>query len=205
MNASAALKLRHFEDEVVAVNEDRFFVLHNVSWKEYVGVRRLLDDHAGLRMTYLEGVLEIMSPSVEHERIKKLTARLVEAYAEERDLRLDGYGQATFKKKAKKRGLEPDECYWFGPQRGDHPDLAIEIVLTSGTIDRLEVYRGLGVPEVWFWIEGRYQIWQLGPRGYTESPRSRFLPELDPALLARYVRRLDQTAAVKAFRRAIRK
>ncbi len=206
MTPSVALNLRHPDPDACVVDQEQRLTLHHVEWKQYVALRKLLDDVAGLRMTYLEGVLEIMSPSSEHERVKTLTARLLEAYAEEIDVPLNGFGSTTFKKKAKELGLEPDECYWLGPPRTKFPDIAIEVIITSGPwIDRLAVYRGLGVPEVWFWEDGRYRIHQLGSRGYEERPRSRFLPHLDPALLLRYLRREDQTAAVKAFRRAIRR
>jgi hypothetical protein len=44
------------------------------------------------------------------------------------------------------RGVEPDECYVLGdvaePAR---PDLAIEVVWSSGGINELEIYRKLGV------------------------------------------------------------
>ena len=46
-----------------------------------------------------------------------------------------------------RRGVEPDECYCLGTL-AEIPDIAIEIALTSGGIDKLEVYRGLQVPEV---------------------------------------------------------
>ena len=55
------------------------------------------------------------------------------------------------------RGVEPDECYVFGdapdPER---PDLAIEVVWTRGGIDKREIYRALGVRELWFWRRGQY-------------------------------------------------
>jgi hypothetical protein len=34
-------------------------IIHGVSWGQYTVMRDLLDDHAGLRMTYLEGTLEL--------------------------------------------------------------------------------------------------------------------------------------------------
>ncbi len=186
-----------------AATGERRFRVDNVTWDQYAALRRLLDEVPGLRITYLEGMLELMSPSEEHERVKKTTARLVEAYAEEMDLPLNGFGSATYRKKARHRGLEPDECYVLGPKKKRVPDLAIEVVLTSGGIDRLDVYRGLGVPEVWFWRGGKFSVHHLGPRGYETVRSSLVLPGLDFALLARFVRRADQTAAVKAFRQAL--
>src|SRR5215212_28683 len=88
-------------------------VINGVSWKDYVIAREALDT-PGLRMTYCEGVLELMSPSFAHEVDKKTIARLIETYAFLRRLRLNGYGSTTFRRQAKERGAEPDECYCIG-------------------------------------------------------------------------------------------
>src|SRR5262245_52474412 len=102
-------------EPVPAPNREGRVLLHGVSWESYEGLLRALgDDHPSLRLTYLHGSLEIMTTSPRHERFKKLIARLLEAWAEESDVRLDGYGAATFRSAAASRGLEPDECYALG-------------------------------------------------------------------------------------------
>lgn len=174
-------------------------LIHGVSWGRYVLIRELLDDHPGLRMTYLEGTLEIMSPSPEHEREKTLIARLIEAWALVRRVPLNGYGSTTFRKEAKERGAEPDECYVLGSPLVEVPDIAIEVVLTSGGIDKLAVYQGLGVPEVWFYRKGGFSLHRLEAGGYVAIARSRFLPDLDLELLTRFIDGDDQTAAVRAY------
>ena len=82
--------------------------------------------------------------------LKKVIARLLERYAEELDISLHGYGSTTFRREAKARGLEPDECYCIGELK-EIPDLAIEVILTSGGLDKLDVYKGLEIPEVLLW------------------------------------------------------
>lgn len=184
---------------------DRRFVVYDVSWSSYVRMRDALDD-AGtrVRLTFLEGVLELMSPSRDHEAIAKLLARLVEAYAEESAIPLNGYKSTTFRKEAKARGLEPDECYSLGPLR-DVPDLAIEIVLSSGLVDKLAVYEGLSVPEVWVYRDGSLAIYRLGEGGYAIHPGSAQLPGLVIAELASFLHfEGDQTSAVRAYRAALR-
>ncbi len=180
-------------------------VLHDVSWPEYEGLLKSLGNkHPSLRLTYLEGSLEIMTTSPEHERIKTLLARLVEIWAMERDVQLEGYGSATFRRKAAKRGLEPDECYVLGGKLVDVPDIAIEVVHRHGGIDKLAVYQGLGVPEVWFWENETVVPYVLGKKGYRKLRASRLLPDLDLAQLGDFVRGAkDQTSAVKAFRAAL--
>jgi len=179
-------------------------LLHGVSWETYEGMLQALgDDHPSLRLTYLDGTLEITTTSPRRERLKKLIARLLEAWAEEANVRLDGYGAATFRSAAAKRGLEPDECYALG-ELGAAPDLAIEVVETHGDIDKLEVYAGLGVREVWFWEAGQLRIHALRGGRYVESTTSELLPGLDVAELVTFVREGDQTAAVRAYRRTLR-
>lgn len=181
-------------------------LLHGVTWHQYDALVNLfMDQFPALRMTYLEGTLELMSTSPEHERLKKIIARLIEAFAEELDLDLNGYGAATFRKQAADRGLEPDECYCFGELQ-DFPDIALEVVITSGTIDKLRVYQGLGVQEVWFWQKGQFQVYSLldPDQGYQASPTSPLLPQLDFALLAQFLDNPQQTQTVKAYRQALR-
>ncbi len=180
-------------------------VLHGVPWERYEALVELLgDDYPALRLTYLEGTLQIMTTSPEPERWKKTIARLIELWALERNVRLNGYGAATFRKKAKERGLEPDECYVLG-DLVDVPDIAIEVVRTSGGIDKLEVYAGLGVPEVWFWEGGGLSVYRLGDDGYEQRDRSVLLPDLDLRELASFVDSPDQSEAVRAYRDVLRR
>ena len=95
--------------------DDQRFLLSGITWEQYETLRDLLDK-PGLRMTYLEGWLELFMPSEKHERIKKTLARLLEQYAIEKNIRLYGYGSSTYRKQAKQRGLEPDECYYLDTQ-----------------------------------------------------------------------------------------
>jgi Uma2 family endonuclease len=184
-------------------------VLHAIPWALYEALLVAAGDDPGIRMTYNEGTLEIMSPSNRHEHVKTMIARLVEAYSEECDLVFNGFGSATFKNAERGRGLEPDECYVvtthddLDPER---PDLAIEVQHTSWKTDRLEVHAGLGVPEVWRWRQGTIEVYVLRDDGHYEPrERSELLPGLDLALVARFAVRTDQVRAVKEFRALVRR
>jgi Uma2 family endonuclease len=182
-------------------------LLHDVPWRDYLVLRDLLD-YPGLRMAYCEGALELMSPSEDHESKKTLIGRLVETYAIERDVPLEGLGSTTYRSEAVKRGLEPDECYFVGPRRGPYPDIAIEVAIQSGGIDKLEIYRGLGVLEVWFWESDAFHLYALSARGdesgYEKVRRSALVPGLDFEVLTAFVRREDQHQAVREFRDLVR-
>jgi len=189
--------------------EEQRLILSDVTWEQYSTLVNIYtDEYPSLHMTYLNGVLEIMTTSNKHERLKKIYARLFEMYFVERRINLNGYGQATFRQELAQRGLEPDECYCFGELK-EVPDIAIEIVLTSGGIDKLEVYCGLGIPEVWFWLE-KQQQWklyrlrdELDETKYENISHSEFLPELDFDLLSQFRDATNQTEAVIAYREAL--
>ena len=183
---------------------DRRFLLHGIPWQMYLSLREA-DDSPGLRMTYDRGNLELMSPSPEHEDLKTTLARLIEVYAIERDVPLYGYGSTTFRRQAKEQGLEPDECYCLGGKLREVPDFALEVVLTSGGLEKLPIYAGLGVPEVWFWEDEAFHVHALREGGYEKIPGSAILPGLDLAVVARFARTRDQHQAAKAFRDWLRR
>ena len=189
----------------VPVTADQRVFLYGVTWKEYEVMLAVRGESAVPRMSYLKGTLELMSPSYTHETVKKLLARLVEAYAEERELDLNGFGSWTLRNPLVERGCEPDECYSLGVSKPDCPDLAIEVSWTSGGIDKLEIYRGLGVQEVWIWKAGRIHVYLLRGESYETAERSALLPELDLELVTSFLDRENQTQAVREFRKALRR
>lgn len=194
------------ENRVSGAAGERRFLLHDVPWWTYVALRDTLDEQqSGVRMIYLDGDLELMSPSELHEDAKKILARLIEVWATEKNVDLRGFGNATFRNEAKRGGLEPDECYKLGPLAGGVPDIAIEVVVTSPGLDKLEVYRRLGVRELWTWEDGVLAVRVLIGDRYEPRATSAVLPELDVALLARFVRPGEnQTALARAYRDALR-
>lgn len=186
-------------------HEDHFVVLHAVSWDDYQRILEVRGDHSSPRIAYLEGELQIMSPSESHERIKSLIGRLVDAWCLEHDIEFMPYGSWTLSNKAEKRGAEPDECYVLNPSRGvTRPDLAIEVIWTSGGIDKLEIYRKLGVREVWVWRGGNLTPWVLRGDRYEAAARSEVLPGIDLRQLAAMLDHSSINAAVKAWREIIR-
>jgi hypothetical protein len=78
-------------------------------------------------------------------------------------------------------------------------------MITHSDVDKLSVYSGLQVPELWLWNGERFSLHGLDGDTYVALTRSRFLPDLDLALLGRYVNQPDQAAAVRAFIEAIRR
>jgi len=193
-----------------ASKQDARVVLHGIPWWMYVALCDARDARGGgVRMTYLEGELELMSPSFLHEEAKKIIARLIETWADEVNFDLRGYGNATFRKEAKRGGLEADECYKIGVpiEEDGFPDIAIEVDVSSSHLNKLEVYARLGVPEVWGWESTSREIviHRRVNDGYERAPASAMLPDLDVALLARFVRPGEShTQLGRAYRAALR-
>ena len=86
----------------------------------------------------------------------------------------------------------------------DIPDIAFEVIWTSGGLDKLAVYEGLEVPEVWLWRSGIITLHRLGPSGYEDVATSRFLPDLDVPELVRFLDHPTQTQAARAYAMALR-
>ncbi len=189
--------------DLIADDPEERFMTTGVSWQQYEHLLAQLAETSRYRVTYLQGVLEIMAPSRSHEVAKKNIGRLLEAYFEETRTRFWGLGSTTFRQQGKSGGTEPDECYCLNTEK-TIPDLALEVVVTSGGVDKLAVYQRLGIREVWFWHEDRFDVYHLGGEGYEAVPGSRLLPELDLALLATHVVQPDPLEALLAYRAQVR-
>ena len=182
---------------------DQRIVVHGVSWAHYEAHLAMRGERSVPRIAYLRGTLELMSPSRDHERITSWIGRLIEVFAEEHDIELAPYRSWTLKH-PEQAGAEPAECYVFGADEAkDRPDL-IEVVWTSGGLDKLEIYRALGIAEVWFWIDDRIEVHALRADHYERVDRSRWLPGLDLALLCSFLDR-PFADAKREFRAALRR
>jgi Uma2 family endonuclease len=190
--------------------EERF-TTSDVSWQQYEAVLAKLEDDSHYRVTYLDGVLEIVSPSLRHEKLKKRLATLVEFYLIRKRIKHTPMGSPRVKKQLKKVGAEPDECYCIGEEKSI-PDLAIEVIITSGSIDKLETYRRLEVTEVWMWKVNRLTLYRLREEtpseflethGYERIASSELLPELNIPLLEQCVLISDQIEAIDFFEQGI--
>lgn len=183
-------------------------VLENVSWSTYEALLEDMGPHRG-RIAYEEGILEIMSPSPRHEKFKGLIGCLVEAFAAELKIELSPLGSMTMKRELRRRGIEPDECYYIQNEplvRGKDdidlasdppPDLTIEIEVSLSALDRLGIYAALGVPEVWFYDGKSLRIHCLEPGGkYRKSKKSRVLPRLPVDGLERFLARHTEKSII---------
>ncbi len=179
--------------------EEQRLLLDAVPWRSYEYLLRAFDERR-IRITYDRGRLEIMTVSVKHERIKHLLGLLIVTLAIELGQNIAGGGSMTFKRRKKRRGLEPDECFWiqneplvrgkdlFDWEHDPAPDLALEIEVSRSVLKRLSVYAGLEIPEVWRWTGKEMVTLILDARGkYQECEASRAFPFFRPATLTNFL------------------
>jgi Uma2 family endonuclease len=201
------------------VGEERY-LLNGVSWKAYEALLETWSDHR-TRMTYDKGRLEFMSPLHSHEQYGHLLGRMIDAYTEELLIPIHGGQSTTFRDEEEQHGLEPDKCYWiqnessmrgrkeFDISTDPPPDLAVEVDITSSSLDRMSIYAALGVPEVWR-FDGETLTMQLlqTDETFTLSDRSLALPGLTAEDVMRFLRlsdEKDETSLIRSFRAWVRK
>lgn len=187
---------------------DDLIVLQGVSWADYQRLLEIRGERSTPRFTYLEGTLELMSPSRAQDFTKSALGRLVEAWCFVRGVDFTPFGSWTLESKETERGVEPDECYCLGERAAleepERPDLAIEVVYKSGAISKLEVYRKLGVPEVWIWQKGEVTVHALRDERYEAVSKSELLPELDLDQLIRFLPIRPVSRAVLEYQAELR-
>jgi Uma2 family endonuclease len=170
---------------------DQCVVLRDISWEGYSKLLKIRGERSLPRMIYLDGSVFLMSPSFPHERFKeRLGIFIVEVVA---GLKIPCVpaGSTTFRRRAKRGGVEGDQTYYFANEtkvRGKEalrlkvdppPDLAVEVVWSRDAAATIEVYRRFKVPEVWIYGHDELSILKLQPSGrYARSEQSAALPML---------------------------
>jgi Uma2 family endonuclease len=197
---------QQFEQHDETRHVDKIVVLRGLSWSDYQRMLEVRGDVSVPRFAFLKGELEIMTPSLPHESIKSRIGCLVEVWCLERGVEFSPYGSWTLEKKSAECGLEPDECYVFGAEQvasPERPDLAIEVVWTSGGVKTRDIYANLGVKEVWFWRKGRITAYVLSGDQYLEATSSAALPGIDLVQLNGYLDRPTASQAMREYRAAL--
>jgi Uma2 family endonuclease len=193
-------------------------LIKDISWLKYKSILEELGENRHSRISYSQGMLEIMAPLPEHEIAKVMIGDLVKALLEELDIEFLSLGSTTFDKEIMDVGVEPDDCFYIqneaavrGKDRIDltidpPPDLVIEIDITSRT--RFNNYELLAVPELWRWDKSKLTLNVLIDGKYVESTNSMIFPDLAIAqIIPEYLNRSKiegRNAAMKAFRAWVR-
>jgi len=181
---------------------DEPILIDELSWREFKVVEQLLS-RPGVRLSFLDGVLEIRRmPGEKHETIKERIGSLLDIYLLQMGIDYQPTGSMTLESPSGLVKREADKSYKLGANR-EFPDLAVEVVVTSGGINKLEAYKRLQIPEVWFWENGALRMYSLGADGYAEVDRSFVLPDLDIVLLVRCINIENHLQAMREFKQTI--
>lgn len=195
---------------------DRRILLDGVSWNEYEMFLEDFEERAGWRLAYDGGKLEIMPPLMEHERPAVTIDKLVWAYCDFFDLTVEGAGSTTFRRELEQKGVEPDACFYIqsadkvigkaaslDPRNYPMPDVAFEVDITHGSLDKFSIYAALGVPELWVYDGANLTFYELEGEKYHQIPESRAMPRISSEKLAEFLklsREKGQSFALKSFR-----
>lgn len=201
---------------VVTLQRADRVVLRNISWEQFENLLTTLGDHRAAHIAYDNGSLEIMTPLPEHGHFKEVLGDAVKDIADELALDYESYGSTTWRKQAKMAGVEPDNCFYFQNEsivrgrldvdlsQGDPPpDLALEIDLTSKSLDRFPIYARLDVPEIWCYDQGELKIYHLQSGEYVTAETSLALPNLPIKQLPQIIENY-RSQGRRAIRQAIR-
>lgn len=181
---------------------DEPILIDEPSWREFKAVEQLLW-RPGVRLSFLDGVFEIRRrPGRKHETAKQRISTLVDLFLEYAGIDFTPTGSVTLESETGRVKREADLSYELGSNR-EFPDLAVEVVVTSGGINKLEAYKRLQIPEVWFWENGALRMYSLGADGYAEVDRSFVLPDLDILLLVRCINIENHLQAMREFKQTI--
>jgi Uma2 family endonuclease len=190
-------------------------VLKNISWQTYQSLIIDFEREPAMRLTYDRGTLEIRMPLAPHETYKKILGRLIETATEELNLEIRSLGSLTCSREDLAKGLEPDQCYYIqneaivrGVEQIDltklpPPDLAVEIDITSSSLDRFSIYATLQVPEIWRYDGENLTIYELVESEYIIRDSSIALPGLKTVDILRFLNlstSIGENSLVKQFR-----
>ncbi len=177
-------------------------IFHNVSWEDYEELLDQVGEASGLRISYNNGELQVMSLSPEHENYAEFIKRLVDVISLRLRINIRFFGSTTMRKSKKRKGKEPDACFYV--QTADSlgnkvrldfetdppPDIAVEVDVYHTSRDMFSIYAGLGVPEIWHYDGWTLTIYQLQDGVYVEVTVSPALPMLTSQILTDLLNRL---------------
>jgi len=196
-------------EKTITSSEQKFNLPGSYSWEDFKLIQEVLHTSSRLKITYLDGFIEFMTLGERHEKIKTILGFLIEFYLVQKQIEFTPAGSATRESEIKGASFEPDESYYIGQQK-EHPDLAIEINITSGNIGKLQRYKRFQIREVWFWENEEIAIYHLRDADnletiyYEKINQSEILPELDFALLNRCLLMSSSLEAMTAFLSAMK-
>ncbi len=200
-----------YYDIVTKLPSDTVVTFHGVSWDEYEDLLEQVGESSGLRISFDQGTLAVMTLSTEHENYARFLEKLLGFISVRLRLNIRSFGSATMRKRKKGKGNEPDACFYV--QRAEAlgnrihldfevdppPDIAVEIDVHHDSSSKLSIYAALGVPEIWRYDGEHLTISVLQQDRYVAVPQSRSLPFLTGEILTEFLTRLRTDGELPAL------
>ena len=177
---------------------EQYFIHSAINWEEFKTIQNVLAPQ-GVRVSYFQGEVELLTVSDLHGLIAGNLGYLLEMYMLEQLIRFVGLEDFSIEIPAT-ASAQADKAYCF-EKRKSIPDLAVEVVITGERETKLKRYAALHVPEVWFWIDSEIHVYRLDEETneYGQTPRSGWLPDLDLQRLAIAATQEFRADAIQAF------
>ena len=191
--------------ESIQLNPGSSFTIKNATWQQYLDLTNYLDQESiNYRASYFNHTIELMSPDRKHENPKDRLYSLVLIFCLEKSIKFYSCGSTDIKR-PELAAKQPDTSFCIGTNKED-PDLAIEVIHTSGTVKKLQkIYLELGIKELWIWKNQTVSFYTLESQTYQLIDESINLPGLTVELVNQCLAVADEWEAIETFRKAIQK
>jgi Uma2 family endonuclease len=211
-------QITNYYEIVSQLPQDASVTFQDVTWDEYEELLQQVGEAPGLRISYDNGSLHIMTISGEHEKYALFINSLIAGIRLRLRLNILAFGSATMRKPKRSAGHEPDACFYVQTaaqignkiqldfEKDPPPDIVVEIDIHHDSRSRFPVYARLGVPEIWRYDGVAMTIYQLAeesPEGeapaYVERDASAALPMLTAQLLAEMLERMRKDGELRTL------
>jgi Uma2 family endonuclease len=208
-------QITSYYEMVSQLPEDASLTFRDVSWDEYEELLEQVGEAPGLRITYDNGSLLIVTISAEHEKYSEFIKSLIAGIRLRLQINILAFGSATMRKPRRSAGHEPDACFYVQTaalignriqldfETDPPPDIVVEVDVHHDSRPRFRVYAALGVPEIWRYDGQAMTIYHLSNDGdgqqYVTGDTSAALPMLSATLLTEMIERMRRDGELNAL------
>ena len=202
--------LNHYEI-VSQMPADTVVTFHGVTWEDYEQLLGQVGGASGLRISYDDGTLQVITLSSEHENYVRFIESLMTVIRLKLRINIRSFGSATMKQLKRRKANEADACFYIQTAsvignkiqinfaNDPPPDVAVEVDIHHESGSKLPIYVALGVPEVWLFDGKRLSIHLLHGNDYLEAPQSQALPILTAQALSDFLIRLPKDGELQTL------
>lgn len=200
-----------YQELIERLTPEATLILHGMNWQTYEDILEMVGEAPPLRISYNEGVIQIMSISFEHEFCSACIEQLLGLVRIILRIKILSFGRATLKSQAKLKGAEPDACYYvqsaaalgnrfrLSLETDPPPDIVVEVDIKHESKAKFAIYAALGVSELWRYDGKAMTLYQLQADRYVETPASPALPLLTGPLLTDFLQRCQDEGQYEAL------